>query len=150
MATVLAESTAKTTNLEKTIYFLSLMSFSINRLKPCILFFCKIFMFSDFTWKKISAPGNSPAPPRPPFLYDPAIEIWKYIYAFKSLKKLKKKHSKNCVNCNSHGSKTYLFPTFFLPIIETLLPVLHSPSGVLYKIVYDNPQENNCTGVSKT
>ena len=75
MATVVAEFSAKTTNIEKTIYFLSLMSFSINGLKPHILFSCKNFMFSDYAWKKLSAPGNgggrrvgapSPPPPTPP------------------------------------------------------------------------------------
>ena len=47
-----AESTAKTTNLEKIIYFLSLMSFSINRLKSCILFSCKKFVFWFYVEKK--------------------------------------------------------------------------------------------------
>ena len=44
--------TAKTANSEKTIYFLSLMSCSINKLKPQMLFTCKNFMFSNFTQKK--------------------------------------------------------------------------------------------------
>ena len=47
-----AESTAKTTNLEKIIYFLSLMSFSINRLKSCILFSCKKFVFWFYVEKE--------------------------------------------------------------------------------------------------
>ena len=50
--------TAKTANSEKTIYFLSLMSCSINKLKPQMLFTCKNFMFSDFTQKKKILPGN--------------------------------------------------------------------------------------------
>ena len=48
---MVTESTAKTTNLEK-------LSTWTNRLKSRILFSCKSFMFSDFTWKKNSAPGN--------------------------------------------------------------------------------------------
>ena len=70
-------------------------------------------MFSDFTWKKISAPGNSPAPPRPPFLYDPAIEIWKYIYAFKSLKKLKKNTQKTVLIVTAMVQKRTYFLLFF-------------------------------------
>ena len=34
------------------------MSCSIDKLKPHMLFTCKNFMFSDFTWKKVFAPGN--------------------------------------------------------------------------------------------
>ena len=61
------------------------MSCSANKLKSHMLFTCKNFMFSDFTWKKINfAPGNGvggggeglapppPCPPAPPFLYGPA------------------------------------------------------------------------------
>ena len=57
--------TAKTTNSEKTIYFLSLTSSSINKLKSHLLFTCKNFMLSDFMRKKIFAPGNSGGSWRP-------------------------------------------------------------------------------------
>ena len=35
------------------VYFLSLLSCSINKLKSQMFFACKSFMFSEFTWKKI-------------------------------------------------------------------------------------------------
>ena len=51
--------TPKITYSEKAIYFLSLMSCSINTLKSYMLFTCKSFMFSDFTRKKTYfPPGN--------------------------------------------------------------------------------------------
>ena len=56
---MIAQFTAKTTNPEKALYFLSLMSCSVNKLKSQMFFKCKNVMFSDFTWKKIYfAPGN--------------------------------------------------------------------------------------------
>ena len=51
--TVIAQFTTKTTNSEKAIYFVSLMSFAINKLKSHIIFTRK-----NFTWKKTFAPGN--------------------------------------------------------------------------------------------
>ena len=50
---MVAQFTAKTTNSEKTIYFLSLMSYSINKLKSQMLFTYKNLMFSNFTKGKI-------------------------------------------------------------------------------------------------
>ena len=52
MVTVIAEFTAKMTNLEKAICFLLVLPCSINKLKSHMLFTCKNFMFSDFMWKK--------------------------------------------------------------------------------------------------
>ena len=52
LATLIAQFTAKTTNSQKAIYFLSLMSCSINQPKSQKLITCKDFIFSDFTWKK--------------------------------------------------------------------------------------------------
>ena len=53
MVAGVAQFTAKTTNSKKDIYFLSLISCSINKLKSYILFTCKsfnkYFMFSDLT-----------------------------------------------------------------------------------------------------
>ena len=57
LVTVIAQFAAKSTNSEKAIYFLSLMFWSINKLKSHIFFTCKNFMVSDFTWKKGFAPG---------------------------------------------------------------------------------------------
>ena len=53
LVTVVVQFTAKTTNSEKAIYFLSPMSYSIHKLKSHMLFTCKHFLFSDFTRKKI-------------------------------------------------------------------------------------------------
>ena len=61
LVTVVVQFTAKTTNSEKAIYFLSLISCSISKLKSHFLFTCKSFtkiLFSDLTWKKFFAPGN--------------------------------------------------------------------------------------------
>ena len=59
MVIAVAQFTAKTTNPEKAVYYLSLMSRSINKLKSIFeTFTCKNFMFSDFMWKKKFAPGN--------------------------------------------------------------------------------------------
>ena len=52
LVTVVAQFTAKTANSEKAIYFLSLTSCSINKLKSQMLFTYKNFMFSDFTGGK--------------------------------------------------------------------------------------------------
>ena len=76
---VIAQFTAKTTNSEKAIYFLSLMSCSINKLKSQMFFTCKNFMFSDFTWKKnillqemVGGGGEGTgAPPAHPFSLRP-------------------------------------------------------------------------------
>ena len=43
---MVAQFTAKRRNLEKNIYFLLLMSYSINKLKSHMLFSCQNFMFS--------------------------------------------------------------------------------------------------------
>ena len=75
--TVVAQFTAKTTNSEKAIHFLTLMSCSINKLshfshfKFHTLFTCKNFMFSEFTWKKKNLLQNMHSPP--PFLYGPVL-----------------------------------------------------------------------------
>ena len=53
LVTVVAQFTAETTNSEKAIYFLSLISCLVNKLKSHMLLKCKKFMFPDFKWKKI-------------------------------------------------------------------------------------------------
>ena len=47
LVTVIAQFTAKMKNSEKSIYFLSFMSCSINKLKSHLFFTCKNSMFSD-------------------------------------------------------------------------------------------------------
>ena len=78
LITAVAQVTAKTTNSERAIYFLSLKSCSIEKLKSHMLFTCKNFMFFDFTWKKKFVPGNgggagAPPPLLHPFLYGPDL-----------------------------------------------------------------------------
>ena len=73
---MIAQFTVKTTNSEKAIYFLSLVSCSINKLRSEMFFTCKTFMFSDFTSKKIFCSrkwwwGGEWRPPAPPFPYSP-------------------------------------------------------------------------------
>ena len=52
---MVVQFTAKTTNLEKAIYFLSLMPSPINKPKSQMLFTCKSFMFSDLGKEKFFA-----------------------------------------------------------------------------------------------
>ena len=52
LQTVITQFTAKTINSEKAIYFLSLMSCSIKKLKFHTFFTCNSFIFSDCSWKK--------------------------------------------------------------------------------------------------
>ena len=49
MATVAAQFATKTTNSKKAIRFLSLKSYSVNKLKFYMLFTSKNLVFSDFT-----------------------------------------------------------------------------------------------------
>ena len=71
LVTVIAQFTAKTINSEKAIYFLSIMSCSINHL----LFWCKNFVFYDFMWKKGFAPedGGGGGDWHPPVLLSQAL-----------------------------------------------------------------------------
>ena len=64
MVTVIAQFTAKTTNSEKSIYFLSLMLCSINKLNCHMLFSCKNLFFQILREKKAS-PGNGGGPGAP-------------------------------------------------------------------------------------
>ena len=49
---MVAQFTTKTANSKKAIYFLSLLYYSINKLKFHVLFTSKNFVFSDLAWKK--------------------------------------------------------------------------------------------------
>ena len=55
---MIAQFTAKTTNSEKVIYLLSLMTCSTNKLKHHKFFICKSFMFFQFYVKKKKSPEN--------------------------------------------------------------------------------------------
>ena len=73
---MIAQFTAKKTNSEKPIYFLSLMSCSINKLKSQMFFTCKKFMFSNLTLKKNillqeMVRVGGPDAPLTPFPYGP-------------------------------------------------------------------------------
>ena len=59
------------TNSAKAIYFLSLMSCWINKLRSHMLYTCKNFMFSDFTWKKKICSRKCRT-----FPYDPVLSFW--------------------------------------------------------------------------
>ena len=102
LVTVIAQFKAKTTNSEKAIYFLSIMSCSIKKLKSHLLFTCKNFMFYDFMWKKSFAPGNGEGdwcpPPCPPF--STALENFVIInlHLINSCNEKKNIHYKNVVN----------------------------------------------------
>ena len=63
LVTVIAQFTAKTTNSEKAIYFLSIMSFSINKLKSHLLFTCKNLCFIILCGKKVLLQKNCPCSP---------------------------------------------------------------------------------------
>ena len=93
LVTLIIQFTAKMTNLEKAIYFLSIRSCSINRLKSHLLFTHKNFLFYDFIWNfiillqemvgerrgrgRVLALFCSPAAsPAHPFVYGPA-SYWK-------------------------------------------------------------------------
>ena len=58
LVTVIARFTAEMTNSKKTLYFLSLMSCSINKAKCLMLIACKDLIFSYFTWEKWFPPRN--------------------------------------------------------------------------------------------
>ena len=76
LVTAVAQFNAETTNSEKAIYFLSLISCSLNKLKSHIIHmqkFYKNFVFSDLTWKKnfcLRKWWRGWRPPAP-FLYGP-------------------------------------------------------------------------------
>ena len=59
LVTVVAQFSSKTINSEKALYFLSLMSCSMNKLKSHMLFTCKNCMFCNITREKKFAQGNS-------------------------------------------------------------------------------------------
>ena len=59
LVTVVVQFTTKTTNSKTVVYCLSLMPYSINKLKSYMLFTSKNFVFSEFMYKKKSfAPEN--------------------------------------------------------------------------------------------
>ena len=58
LTTVIVQFTTKTTHSKKAIYLLSLMSYSISKLKVYMLFTSKTLVFSNFTHKKSFVPEN--------------------------------------------------------------------------------------------
>ena len=56
---MIAQFAARTTNPEKDIYFLSLKSYSINKLKSHMFFTCKNVMFLILGDKKLFASGKA-------------------------------------------------------------------------------------------
>ena len=84
--------TVKTTNSEKSIYFLSLMSCSTSKLKSRMSFTCQSFIFSNFTREKVFCSrkwwgwrGEGWRPPAPlPFLYSPG-SAWGTLFSYYSV-----------------------------------------------------------------
>ena len=84
LVTVVAQFTVKTINSEKALYFLSLMYFSINKVKTHMWFTCKNFTkmlcVPIKLGKKIFAPGNGGGigvpPALPSFLYGPDLTVY--------------------------------------------------------------------------
>ena len=81
LVTVVAQFTAKMTNSEKAIYFLSLMPCPINKLKSHMLFTCKNFVFQFYLEKYflLQERGKREAPPCPsPLSLQPWLKLfWK-------------------------------------------------------------------------
>ena len=62
MATVVAQFTTTTTNSKKAVYFLSIISYSVNKLKVYMLFTSKNLVFSNFVPENGGETGPPPAP----------------------------------------------------------------------------------------
>ena len=58
LVTVVVQFTVKTTNSERAIYFLSLISCSMNKINSHMLLICKNFVLLILHEKKFFAPGN--------------------------------------------------------------------------------------------
>ena len=56
---MITQFAARTTNSEKAVYFLSLMSYSVNKLKSHMFFTCKNAMFLILGEKKCFASGKA-------------------------------------------------------------------------------------------
>ena len=85
LVTVTAQFTAKMTYSEKAIYFLSLKTCSINKLKSHMFFPFKNFIFSNFTWKNIFAAGNGGgrlAPLAPRLSLRPCVRVNCHFFLF--------------------------------------------------------------------
>ena len=62
LATVVAQFTTTTTNSKKAVYFLSIISYSVNKLKVYMLFTSKNLVFSNF----VPENGGETGPPCSP------------------------------------------------------------------------------------
>ena len=83
LVTVVTQFTSKTINSEKAIYFFSLMSCSMKKLKSYMLFTFKFLCFPIFRGKKFFAQGNgggggTPLPPALPFSIALTLQISEY------------------------------------------------------------------------
>ena len=63
LATVVAQFTTTTTNSKKAVYFLSIISYSVNKLKVYMLFTSKILVFSNFVPENGGETGPPPCSP---------------------------------------------------------------------------------------
>ena len=63
LATVVAQFTTTTTNSKKAVYFLSIISYSVNKLKVYMLFTSKNLVFSNFVPENGGETGPPPCSP---------------------------------------------------------------------------------------
>ena len=87
LVTGVAQFTAKTANSEKAIYFLSLISCSVNKLVSNIIHMLKFYVFRFYMESKICSRkwcvGLKPPFPRPPF--STALFVWNQTCTTKTL-----------------------------------------------------------------
>ena len=69
LATVVAQFTTTTTNSKKAVYFLSIISYSVNKLKVYMLFTSKNLVFSNFVQEN----GGETGPPLLPSVFGPVF-----------------------------------------------------------------------------
>ena len=72
LATVVAQFTTTTTNSKKAVYFLSIISYSVNKLKVYMLFTSKTLEFSNFVREN----GGETGPPAPQYLWPCVYLLW--------------------------------------------------------------------------
>ena len=70
LATVVAQFTTTTTNSKKAVYFLSIISYSVNKLKVYMLFTSKNLVFSNFVPEN---GGETGPPPLLPSVFGPVF-----------------------------------------------------------------------------
>ena len=125
LVTVVAQFTAKTTNSEKAIYFLSFMSYSINKPKPI-----KLFTSNDFIFP-FPAPHPIPSTYSPvysPLMSPPTLCLSHYMKHFLCLELLFNHH---LAKPNRHPVAFIIFLAYFsglLPHVFIIPPPFNTTS----------------------